>query len=105
MAFNDEPGQRIRDKVWSCHSYRRGFNSYVSRKREGNLRKATPQEINEHARWKEASAPTMHDHYARPLQHRIRSGIPFGYHPYLRLRSSDQTRFKHYKCLFYPLLT
>jgi hypothetical protein len=67
MAFNDEPGQRIRDKVWSCHSYRRGFNSYVSQKREGNLRKATPQEINEHARWKEASAPTMHDHYNTDL--------------------------------------
>jgi hypothetical protein len=49
-AYSDDVGNRIEDKFWSMNSYRRGGNSYVT-KRRGNKRKATPVEIYEHGRW------------------------------------------------------
>ena len=53
MAFTDEPGHRIRDKIYSCHSWRRCGETVVSKFRPGiNARKATDLEINEHARWR-----------------------------------------------------
>ena len=66
MMFTDEPGHRIRDKVWSCHSYRRCGESVVSKFRPGiNARKATKVEMNEHARWskKNKGKEPMSIHY------------------------------------------
>ena len=52
-AFTDEPGKRTRDKIWSCHSWRRCAESTVCKRRPGiNLRAATNLEQHEHARWK-----------------------------------------------------
>jgi len=51
-AFTDEPGHRIRDKIYSCHSYRRCSQSVSCKLRPGiNARKATEVEHDEHARW------------------------------------------------------
>ena len=55
MAFSDEKGMRIRDKIWSLHCYRRGGESYVKKKRPENYRRATKEEQYQHARWKCAS--------------------------------------------------
>jgi len=53
MAFSDTPGHRIRDKVWACHSWRRGTESFVRKHRPGlNIRAATKDEQYEHARWR-----------------------------------------------------
>jgi hypothetical protein len=55
--FNDAPGRRIRDLIWSLHSWRRGGRSRVSRGARHNepnppgTRRATSAEIYEHARW------------------------------------------------------
>jgi hypothetical protein len=64
-SFSSLPGQRIRDKVWSMHSWRRGGRSKVSRAPRHNepspkgTQKATPTEIYEHGRW--AHAPSAED--------------------------------------------
>lgn len=50
-AFTDQPGNRIRDKVFSIHSYRRGATSYVKKKRPETVRAATREEQFQHARW------------------------------------------------------
>jgi hypothetical protein len=58
QVFTDREGQRICDKVWSMHSWRRGGRSKVTRSpREGDPvplggRKATLDEVNEHGRWR-----------------------------------------------------
>ena len=50
--FKDEPGQRICDRVYSGHSWRRGFESYSRKLRPEHIRKATTDEQYEHARWR-----------------------------------------------------
>jgi hypothetical protein len=58
QVFTDREGQRICDKVWSMHSWRRGGRSKVTHlPREGDTvpigwRKATLDEVNEHGRWR-----------------------------------------------------
>jgi hypothetical protein len=55
--FKDEPGCRVRDMIWSLHSWRRAGRSRVSRgacHNEPNppgTQRATNAEIYEHARW------------------------------------------------------
>lgn len=51
-AFDGSPGNTIREKIWSLHTYRRGARSHVSKRRPGQYRKATKDEVYEHARWK-----------------------------------------------------
>ena len=63
QAFNDVEGQRIRDKVWSCHSWRRGFTSYVKRIRQETYRAATTVEVDNHGRWIEIRAGNMQKQY------------------------------------------
>ena len=63
QAFSDQEGHRIRDKVWSCHSWRRGFNSFVKRKRDENFRAAGKHEVDNHARWQAKRTGTMQFHY------------------------------------------
>jgi hypothetical protein len=70
LAFSTRPGHRIRDKVYSMHSWRRGGRSRVSRKprhNEPNLpgtRMATSTEVYEHGRWQvSASSENMPRRY------------------------------------------
>jgi hypothetical protein len=70
QVFTDREGQRICDKVWSMHSWRRGGRSKVTRSpREGDpvplgWRKATLDEVNEHGRWRTRyQSETMAVHY------------------------------------------
>ena len=57
-VFTFIQGKRIRDKVYSMHSWRRGGQSRVSRQARHNephplgARVATPQEVYEHGRWR-----------------------------------------------------
>ena len=62
-AFSQEPGHRIQDKIWSCHSYRRGFTSYVRRKRPEHFRKAAKGELHSHARWRYQGSIDIADLY------------------------------------------
>lgn len=64
MVFNEEPGHRIRDKVYSCHSWRRGAESFVRKLWPGlNQRAASKLEQYEHACWK-LKSEAIHSHYA-----------------------------------------
>ena len=47
------PGLSIPEKFYSSNSYRRGG---VSKKRAGCIRKATKEEVTEHARWRKSRA-------------------------------------------------
>jgi hypothetical protein len=55
--FSDAPGQRMIDKIYSIHSWRRAGRSKVSRvprhdePRPRGARKASPEEVYEHGRW------------------------------------------------------
>ena len=64
---SDEPGQRIADRFWSMHSWRRGADGFVQRHWEGiNKRAARLDEIYEHARWRlthRGRGEAMHVHY------------------------------------------
>jgi hypothetical protein len=57
LCFTNEDGNRIRDKVYSMHYWRRAGRSRVSRAARHNepqpkgTRKATPTEVYEHGRW------------------------------------------------------
>jgi hypothetical protein len=57
-VFSSRPGNRLRDKIYSLHSYRRAGRSRVSRAPRHNepnppgTRLATSQEIYEHGRWR-----------------------------------------------------
>jgi hypothetical protein len=69
-VFNFARGKRIRDKVYSMHSWRRGGRSRVSRMARHNepnppgARMATSQEIYEHGRWrKNGRSEDMPSHY------------------------------------------
>jgi hypothetical protein len=55
-AFDGSPGNSLEAKFYSMNSYRRGGRSQVSRKREHCIRKAEPQEVTEHGRWRRQSA-------------------------------------------------
>jgi hypothetical protein len=61
-AFTDQPGQRIMDKVYSMHSWRRTGRSRVSRKPrhdEPNPKgtpMASPTEVYKHGRWQVAAS-------------------------------------------------
>ena len=60
---------------YSMHSYRSGGQSDVSIKRIGSLRKATPEEVDEHGRWRQQNVPgaeRMALHYTqRPVLDRV----------------------------------
>jgi hypothetical protein len=69
-AFSDKKGHRIRDKVYSMHSWRRAGRSRVSRTPRHDepnpkgTRMATPTEVYEHGRWQvAASSENMPRHY------------------------------------------
>lgn len=64
-CFSDEVGQRICDRVYSMHSWRRGANTFCERFEPGlQLRRARPDELYEHARWsRRGSSEEMHVHY------------------------------------------
>jgi hypothetical protein len=64
-AFDGRPGNSIRDKIYSLHSYRRGADTWVHKKREGCVRRATVLEITEHGRWriKNRGSESMPVHY------------------------------------------
>lgn len=49
--FTNDPGNRLEDKIWSMHSYRRGARTHVSKKRGPHHRRATDTQVYEHARW------------------------------------------------------
>lgn len=53
--YTGGPGNSIEDKFWSLHCYRRGGRSHVSRGGhfgQHRFRKATKEQIYEHARWR-----------------------------------------------------
>lgn len=51
QAFTLEPGNRIEDKYYSFGTYRRGGRSSCT-KRNNGTKKATPDEVYEHGRWR-----------------------------------------------------
>ena len=63
----DVEGQRISDRFYSMHSWRRGGNTFAQEHWSGiNRRKATTVEIYEHGRWarqKKGSSEAMDAHY------------------------------------------
>jgi hypothetical protein len=56
LAFDDTEGNRIEDKFWSLHCYRRGARTQVTRGGRATLRfrfrKATEAQVYEHGRWR-----------------------------------------------------
>jgi hypothetical protein len=69
--FLDEAGKRIKDRVYSIHSWWRSGRSRVSRcawhnepKPEGG-RQASPQEVYEHGRWEATKTNRTEDMPAR----------------------------------------
>ena len=71
-CFSDMVGRRIRDKVYSMHSWRRAGDSRAGRNPRHNepnppgTRRATSEEIYEHGRWelkRRKAAETMPSHY------------------------------------------
>jgi len=52
QKFDGSEGNTIPGRFWSCHSWRRGANDHVSKKRPGCRRKAHKNEVDEHGRWK-----------------------------------------------------
>ena len=53
--FSGEPGNSIEEKFWSLHCYRRGARSHVSRGGKfghHRFKKATHDQVYEHARWR-----------------------------------------------------
>jgi hypothetical protein len=73
QAYDGSPGNSLADKFYSIHSIRSGGRTHVSRKRPGCSRKAAPEEINDHGRWREKlSGMTMSRRYLRsPLLDRL----------------------------------
>ncbi len=70
-VFSDDVGKRIKDLVYSLHSWRRSGRSRVSRSARHNepkpvgSRRATPQEIYEHGRWEATKTNKTEDMPAR----------------------------------------
>jgi hypothetical protein len=83
--FTDHPGGRIRDLIWSIHSWRRAGRSRVSRSTRHNepnppgTRRATSAEIYEHARWEARQQRRSEDMAAHYNQWELidRVGITF----------------------------
>jgi hypothetical protein len=53
--FTGGPGNSLEDKFWSLHCYRRGARTHVSRGGiygHNRLKKATNDQVYEHARWR-----------------------------------------------------
>jgi len=50
--FDGITGKTLEEAFYSMHSYRRGARTAVSRTREPPYRKATPDEVDEHGRWR-----------------------------------------------------
>jgi hypothetical protein len=73
-AFSDKAGHRVRDKITSMHSWKRGGRSKVSRAPRHNepfhpkMRRATDPEIYEHGRWSKSdggeSMPRRYNQWA-----------------------------------------
>jgi hypothetical protein len=71
LPFDDTPGNTLLEKFWSMHSYRRGGRTRVSKKDESTIRrKATPEEVNEHGRWRRSrrtmDMPTLYLEWTVP---------------------------------------
>jgi hypothetical protein len=75
-CFSDVVGNRIRDKLYSMHSWRRAGDSRAGRFPRHNepnppgTRRATPEEIYEHGRWelkRRKAAESMPSHYRQWL--------------------------------------
>jgi hypothetical protein len=66
QAFSLERGNRIEDKYYSFGTYRRGGRS-TSTKRNNGTKKATPEEVYEHGRWRQRigreSMPTWYNKF------------------------------------------
>jgi hypothetical protein len=64
QVFDGSPGNTLAEKFYSINSYRRGARSHVSKKRPSNVRKASPDEVTEHGRWRvERSSMSMPEAY------------------------------------------
>ena len=76
-AFDGSPGNSIREKFYSMHSYRRGARSFMGTTHYGTLlfvRRATEAEVNEHGRWamKNQGSESMPLHYLEwSIEHRL----------------------------------
>lgn len=65
-TFSDLPGERIQDRLYSMHSWRRGADTFVQQHHPGvQRRKARLNEIYEHGRWAKghSTSEAMHIHY------------------------------------------
>lgn len=64
-VFSDVPGQRIADRIWAMHSYRRGADTFVQHHLPRvQARAATNIEIYEHGRWRrQQQKEDMPTHY------------------------------------------
>jgi hypothetical protein len=73
QEFDGSPGKTLMEAFYSMHSYRRGGRSHVSKHRPGCRRKATPEEVNEHGRWRRRRASeSMAEQYRQwPLIDRL----------------------------------
>jgi len=67
-AFDGSPGNTIAEKFYSMHSYRNGGRTSVNRRREGCVRAAHPNEVEEHGRWKlrHSGKERLSLHYSQP---------------------------------------
>ena len=52
FKYDGSPGMSLAENFWSMHAYRSGGRSHVAQRRDGCTRKATPEEIREHGRWR-----------------------------------------------------
>ena len=55
-TFDTRPGNTIRDKFWSLHCYRRGARTYSNLRHEPPMRRASTDQLYEHARWRRRRA-------------------------------------------------
>lgn len=67
LPYDSTPNNSLADKFWGMNSYRRGGRSHTERHRPGCVRRATPEEITEHGRWRTqnraSSGVSMPTHY------------------------------------------
>jgi hypothetical protein len=71
--YDGSPGNSLSDNFYSLHTFRSGGRTHVSRKRPGCQRKARPEEVSDHGRWREKlSGMTMPRRYLQaPLLDRL----------------------------------
>jgi hypothetical protein len=53
QAYDESSGNSLADKFYSIHSIQSRGRTHVSRKRPGCSRKAAPEDISDHGRWRE----------------------------------------------------